>query len=56
MKFVQEADKVHFTFGELSFAEVKTLRDALKGHAKGGSAPAAKLASEIEAALEKIQV
>ena len=56
MKFIQEADKVHFAMSELSFAEVKTLRDALKGHAKGGSAPAAKLAAEIEAALEKIQV
>lgn len=56
MKFVQEADKLHFTFGELSFAEVKTLRDALKSHAKGGSTQAAKMAAEIEAGLEKIQV
>lgn len=56
MKFLQEADKVHFTLSELSFADVKTLRDALKGHAKGGSTQAVKLAAEIEAGLEKIQV
>lgn len=56
MKFIQEADKLHFAFSELSFAEVKTLRDALKAYAKGGSTQAAKLAAEIEAGLEKAQV
>lgn len=56
MKFVQQDDKVHFTFADLTFAEVKTLRDSLKAHAKGGSTQAAKLAAEIEAGLEQAQV
>ncbi|AFM12627.1 hypothetical protein [Turneriella parva] len=56
MKLVQNADKQTFTANELSFAEVKTLRDALKAFAKGGSTQAAKLAAEIETALDNMQV
>lgn len=56
MKLVQNADKQTFTATELSFGEVKAIRDALKAFAKGGSAQAAKLAGEIEAALDNMQV
>jgi hypothetical protein len=56
MKLVQNDDKQTFTAQELSFGEVKTLRDALKAFAKNGSTQAAKLATEIEAALENMQV
>ncbi len=56
MKLVQNDDKQTFTAQELSFGEVKTLRDALKAFAKGGSAQAAKLATEIESALDNMQV
>lgn len=47
---------MHFAFSDLSFAEVKTLRDALKAYAKGGSTQAAKLVAEIETGLEQAQV
>jgi hypothetical protein len=56
MKLAQNEDKQTFTAQELSFAEVKTLRDALKAFAKGGSTQAAKLATEIETALDNMQV
>jgi hypothetical protein len=56
MKLVQNDDKLTFTAQELSFAEVKTLRDALKAFAKGGSTQAAKLAAEIETGLDSMQV
>lgn len=56
MKFVQEADKLHFTLNDLSFTDIKTLRDALKAFAKGGSTQAAKLVAEIEAGLDQAQV
>ncbi|MBL8035588.1 MAG: hypothetical protein JNJ69_17935 [Leptospiraceae bacterium] len=56
MKLVQNADKQTFTASELSFGEVKTIRDALKAFAKGGSTQAAKMAAEIESALANMQV
>ncbi|GAB4427107.1 MAG: hypothetical protein OHK0011_08860 [Turneriella sp.] len=56
MKLVQNEDKQTFTATELSFGEVKAIRDALKAFAKGGSTQAAKLASEIETALDNMQV
>ena len=56
MKLVQNADKHTFTASELSFGEVKTIRDALKAFAKGGSTQAAKMAAEIESALANMQV
>lgn len=54
MKLIQE--KQQFTATEMSFGEVKTIRDALKAFAKGGSTQAAKMAAEIEAALANMQV
>jgi hypothetical protein len=56
MKLVQNEDKQTFTATGLSFADVKTIRDALKAFAKGGSTQAIKLASEIESALDNMQV
>lgn len=56
MKLTQNDDKQTFTASELSFGEVKALRDALKAFAKSGSSQAAKLATEIETALDNMQV
>jgi|JI10StandDraft_1071094.scaffolds.fasta_scaffold1127834_1 hypothetical protein len=56
MKLTQQEDKVHFTISGASFGEIKMIRDALKAHAKGGAAAAAKMAAEIEAALDSMQV
>lgn len=52
MKLAQQPDKQNFSASEISFAELKTIRDACKAHAKGGSAAAAKIAAEIEKFLE----
>ena len=56
MKLSQGQDKQSFSATEMNFSELKTIRDALKAHAKGGSAQAAKIAAEIEAALNNMQV
>lgn len=56
MNFVQQEDKQFFTLSEMTFTEVKTIRDALKLHAKNGSAQAGKIVSEIEAMLDKMDV
>jgi len=57
MKFIQQPEaKQFFNLIELTFAEVKTIRDSLKNHAKGGSAPAAKMVGEIELELEKMDI
>lgn len=56
MQLTQQEDKVHFTISDASFGEIKMIRDALKTHAKTGAAAAAKLAAEIEAGLDSMQV
>ncbi len=56
MKLSQGQDKQSFSATEMNFGELKTIRDALKAFAKGGSAQAAKLAAEIETALDSMQV
>lgn len=56
MEFIQQEDKQFFTLSEMTFSEVKTIRDSLKSHAKNGSAQAGKIASEIEAMLDKMDI
>ena len=57
MKFIQQPeDKQFFSFTELTFAEVKTIRDSLKLNVKNGSAQAGKIVTEIEGALETMDI
>lgn len=56
MKLTQQENKTLFTINDATFAEIKLVRDALKAFAKGGSTQAAKLAGEIEAGLDSMQV
>lgn len=52
MKLAQQPDKQNFSATDISFSELKTIRDACKAHAKSGSAAAGKIAAEIETLLE----
>jgi hypothetical protein len=56
MKLTQQENKVNFTISDATFAEIKLIRDALKTHAKSGSAAAGKLAGEIESALDSMAI
>lgn len=46
----------NFNLTDLSFAELKTVRDACMAHAKGGSSAAAEIARQIQAAIENIAI
>lgn len=56
MQFTQQSDKQFFSLTDLTFSDVKTVRDALKLHAKNGSAQAIKIAKEIEDSLAKMDI
>ena len=56
MKFTQQEDKQFFSITELTFLDIKTIRDGLKHFASDGSAHSAKMAKEIEEQLANMDV
>lgn len=56
MEFTQQKSNQTFDLTDLSFLNVKTIRDSLKKFAVSGSSQAAKLAKEIEEKLATMDI
>ena len=56
MKVLHNKDNNTFVFAELSFKELKVIKDAIQALGKSGSAAAAQVAQIIEKAMENIAI
>ena len=56
MKITPSEDKKTFSIEELTFADLKTIRDSCQSAAKGGLTQAATLAKDIEALMGNITI
>ncbi|MCG9875531.1 MAG: hypothetical protein MH321_12180 [Leptospiraceae bacterium] len=52
MKITIQADSKTFSFTEMNFSDIKTIRDACKLYSKNGSSQSNKILEEIEVVLE----
>lgn len=56
MKLLKQKADNRFAVANLTFADLKTIRDACKAFAAQGSQAAAKVAKELEAEMDNVEI